>query len=121
MGHFLDRVWDLLLSWELLRAQLFSSRGAKGRFREVHTVPQGHTVKEAQWWKSRVGSMNSLHPMCSCSLPGTMTACGLRVEGTEAGSVGGATQQWQKAPRGQAGLAVGVWGTATGLWLCGPK
>lgn len=45
MGHFLDRVWDLLLSWELLRAQLFSSQGANGRFREVHTVPQGHSKR----------------------------------------------------------------------------
>lgn len=38
-------------------------------------------------------------------------------EGTEAGSAGGATHESHKAPRGQAGLAVGVWGTATALWL----
>lgn len=41
------------------------------------------------------------------------------MRGTEAGAAGGAAQQSQKAPRGQAGLAVGVWGTATALWLCG--
>jgi hypothetical protein len=43
------------------------------------------------------------------------------VRGTEGRAAGGMAQQSQKAPRGQAGLAVGVWGTATALWLRGPK
>lgn len=60
-------------------------------------------------------------PRRPCAFPPShLMLCTLK-DSKQAGAAGGAALQSQKAPRGQAGLAVGVWGTATALWLCGSK
>lgn len=58
MGYFLDRVWGLLLSWEIPLSPTAFFRGSK---LEVLRGTSCATKKHRKRWKSRAGPVNSLH------------------------------------------------------------